>query len=89
MRQDIGPQVPQLPPGAIEFAKELGKLASKYNFRSLMTKVECERSQSGDSATVEVAVSNVDGRGRPRTKIVVMGEFKIRHVVEWQPDTTD
>lgn len=97
MENEIAPDVPEMPPEAIEFAKEIGELADKYGLREVEMNIRIDTGFASKyrdrketiTEKLSVWVSKKDGRGRPRTKISVSSDITLRANVIWEPDTSN
>jgi hypothetical protein len=95
-RTPIAPEVPNLPPEAIEFAKAVGKLCDEYNIRDLTMEVRVDRFAKNSNeyrsdivSDVKVVVSKQDGRGRPRTRINVQASMTVTVPIVSEPDSSN
>ena len=97
----IAPDVPSIPEDAVEFAKAVGQLAEQYNLSRVSMKIEVDtgygskyRNRGGIKGetvveTMGITVSRKDGRGRPRTQIVINAEMSVSLPIVWEQDTSN
>jgi hypothetical protein len=92
----IVPTPPTIPAAAVEFAKELGGLAEKYQLANVKSSVKVymghgSRYNNAQNICQEVtvSVSRFDGRGRPRTNIIINADTSVTYEVRREPDSTD
>lgn len=93
-------EVPEIPAEALGFAKAVAELAEQHGIRECQMDIRIDTGirsrfwndyelKENIQERMSVSLSRVDGRGRPRTKLSIEVENKVRVPIVWEPDTSN
>lgn len=87
------PVVPEIPQGAIDFAKAVCALAEQYHIRSATLEMRMDTGWYSPYKDQHIQqemtfhISRTDGRGRPRTQLSISCDMKVRATIVREPDS--